>query len=91
MTVADLLDTLKITKQSLARVLKDLVESGYVTQLEGPEDRRQRRLYPTAAGRQLALDLAAPQSRRIAGAFAGKESKMRTVVVEFLEGMRDKV
>ena len=65
MTVADLLDTLKITKQSLARVLKQLIDSGYIRQVAGPEDRRQRKLYPTKAGRELALALAEPQSRRI--------------------------
>ncbi|OJU85992.1 MAG: MarR family transcriptional regulator, partial [Shinella sp. 65-6] len=36
MTVADLLDTLKITKQSLARVLKQLIDSGYIQQVAGP-------------------------------------------------------
>src|SRR6202451_386973 len=35
MKVADLLDVLKITKQSLGRVLKQLVDDGYVTQREG--------------------------------------------------------
>ena len=89
MTVADLLDTLKITKQSLARVLKQLIDSGYITQREGPDDRRQRRLYPTAAGRKLALELARPQSRRIAQAFGGNEDERRAAVVHFLKGMRD--
>ena len=46
MTVADLLDTLKITKQSLARVLKQLIDSGYIRQVAGPEDRRQRTALP---------------------------------------------
>jgi len=90
MTVADLLDTLKITKQSLARVLKQLIDSGYITQREGPDDRRQRRLYPTTAGRALALDLARPQSRRIADALAGERGDKRAAVVHFLEGMRNK-
>jgi DNA-binding MarR family transcriptional regulator len=90
MTVADLLDTLKITKQSLARVLKQLIDSGYITQREGPDDRRQRRLYPTKAGRNLALELARPQSCRIAGAFGDKELEERAAVVHFLKGMRDK-
>jgi DNA-binding MarR family transcriptional regulator len=66
LTVAALLDTLKITKQSLARVLKQLIDSGYIEQVAGPEDRRQRRLFPTQRGRELALALARPQSRRIA-------------------------
>ena len=42
LTVADLLDILKITKQSLARVLKELVDSGFIEQRTGLEDRRQR-------------------------------------------------
>ncbi len=65
LTVAELLDILKITKQSLARVLKQLIDTGYVTQIRGIEDKRQRELYPTVKGRKLALSLAAPQSRRI--------------------------
>ena len=40
--VADLLEVLKITKQSLGRVLKQLVDQGYVVQKEGESDRRQR-------------------------------------------------
>lgn len=90
MTVADLLDTLKITKQSLARVLKQLIDSGYIAQVEGTEDRRQRHLYPTTAGRELALDLARPQSRRIARAFGKAGLTVRDDVVRFLAGMRNK-
>src|SRR5262245_51453534 len=45
MKVADLLDILKITKQSLGRVLKQLIDQGYVVQKEGSNDRRQRLLY----------------------------------------------
>ena len=68
LTVAELLDVLKITKQSLARVLKQLIDTGHIVQVQGPRDRRQRELYPTAKGRALALALARPQSRRIRGA-----------------------
>src|SRR5690606_19152964 len=70
LTVAELLDVLRITKQSLARVLKQLIEAGHVIQVRGPRDRRQRELYPTDKGRALALALAMPQSRRIARALA---------------------
>src|SRR5258708_39015771 len=45
MMVADLLDVLKITKQSLGRVLKQLVDEGYVLQKEGETDRRQRLVF----------------------------------------------
>lgn len=90
MTVADLLDTLKITKQSLARVLKQLIDSGYIHQIAGPEDRRQRKLYPTGTGRELAFALAEPQSRRIERAFDGASPEIRDGVKAFLKGMRNK-
>lgn len=88
MTVADLLETLQITKQSLARVLKQLIDSGYIRQVAGPEDRRQRKLYPTQAGRDLALALAEPQSRRIERAFEGASEATRESVKRFLRGMQ---
>lgn len=64
MTVAQLLDILRITKQSLSRVLKDLLEQGYVMQKEGPEDRRQRLLYLTDSGTELWQKLIGPQMQR---------------------------
>ena len=63
MKVADLLDILKITKQSLGRVLKQLIDQGYVEQKEGANDRRQRLLYVTNAGEALAMKLAASADR----------------------------
>lgn len=87
LTVAALLETLKITKQSLARVLKQLIDSGYIEQVAGPEDRRQRRLFPTQSGRELALALARPQSRRIAGALGKLDAEGRKAVTVFLSGM----
>lgn len=89
MTVAELLDVLKITKQSLARVLKQLIDAGHIVQRQGAEDRRQRRLYPTEQGRSLALALAAPQSRRIARALEGAEPGDRAVIERFLKQMVD--
>src|SRR5215203_6593019 len=66
MKVAELLDILKITKQSLGRVLKQLVDQGYVLQKEGESDRRQRLLYATPKGEALAMKLAGLQTERIA-------------------------
>jgi DNA-binding MarR family transcriptional regulator len=63
--VADLLDILKITKQSLARVLRQLVAGGFVEQRLGEADRRERRLYSTEAGRKLARRLLEPQISRV--------------------------
>jgi DNA-binding MarR family transcriptional regulator len=70
MKVAELLDILKITKQSLGRVLKQLVDQGYVLQKEGAKDRRQRLLYVTAKGETLAMKLAGLQTARIARALS---------------------
>ncbi|MBL4757191.1 MAG: MarR family transcriptional regulator [Rhizobiales bacterium] len=66
--ISELLDILKITKQSLGRVLRQLIEDGFVEQREGSSDRRQRLLFLTDAGSDLAQRLAEPQLRRIAGA-----------------------
>ena len=49
MTIAELLDILQITKQSLNRVLKELVETGFVEQRPGTRDKRQRKLHATEA------------------------------------------
>ena len=65
MKVAELLDVLKITKQSLGRVLKQLIDEGYVVQKAGANDRRQRLLYASAAGEALAMKLAGLQALRI--------------------------
>ena len=93
LTVAELLDVLKITKQSLARVLKQLIDTGHIVQVQGPRDRRQRELYPTEKGRALALELAAPQSRRIGRALAagGTDGGAgdRAAVERFLKAMID--
>src|SRR5579864_4372637 len=52
-TVGELLDILRITKQSLNRVLGQLVRQGFIIQHQGTEDRRQRLLELTAKGREL--------------------------------------
>lgn len=86
LTVAELLDVLQITKQSLARVLKQLIDTGHVVQVQGLRDRRQRELYPTEKGRALALALAQPQSRRIGRALEGPGGD-RAAVERFLKAM----
>lgn len=70
MTVQQLLDLLRITKQSLGRVLKELVDKGYVFQKEGDQDRRQRLLYLTGKGEELRQRLMLPQVKRIRRAVA---------------------
>ncbi len=69
MTVGDLLAILRITKQSLARVLNELVSRGYVAQATGREDRRQRLLQLTPAGMELEQKLFDRQRDRITAAY----------------------
>lgn len=89
MTVADLLDILRITKQSLARVLRQLIDSGYVAQKHGETDRRQRLLYPTEKGRDFFEVLSATQTRRIEAAFAALPENSREIVKGFFIGMTE--
>ncbi len=89
MKVAELLDVLRITKQSLGRVLKQLIDEGYVVQREGANDRRQRLLYVTAAGEDLAMQLANLQTKRISGVLAELGAGGREAARRFLAGMID--
>ncbi len=66
--VAELLNILRITKQSLGRVLKDLIDSGHVRQLEGSSDRRHRLLYLTPKGEKFRQKLVKPQIERFSAA-----------------------
>jgi DNA-binding MarR family transcriptional regulator len=68
LTIAELLDILAITKQSLNRVLKALVAQDFIEARAGAQDRRQRRLHATGKGGDLALKLASAQTRRLAAA-----------------------
>jgi DNA-binding MarR family transcriptional regulator len=89
MKVAELLGILKITKQSLGRVLKQLIDEGYVEQKEGATDRRQRLLFVTAKGEALALKLAGLQSARIGRALAGPGHGDHETARRFLIAMLD--
>jgi DNA-binding MarR family transcriptional regulator len=89
MRVADLLDVLKITKQSLGRVLRELVKAGYVIQRAGAADRRQRLLYVTPKGEALARDLALLQTRRFARALHECGPGARGAARQFLAAMID--
>ena len=76
MTVSELLDILKITKQSLSRVLSQLVHQGYITQRPGTRDRRQRLLDLTPKGAELERRLSEGQRALVARAYraAGAEA-----------------
>ena len=75
-TVSQLLSILRITKQSLSRVLGQLVREGFIVQHPGPRDRRQRLLELTPKGLEMERMLSEPQRRRIASAYkdAGPEA-----------------
>jgi len=89
MKVAALLDILRITKQSLGRVLKQLIDQGYIEQKEGERDRRQRLLYATPKGAELALRLARLQTARIARALGEAGAGGHDGARKFLTGMID--
>ncbi len=68
-TVSELLGILRITKQSLSRVLGHLVREAFITQRRGTRDRRQRLLFLTDTGVALERQLTATQRARIARAY----------------------
>jgi DNA-binding MarR family transcriptional regulator len=87
-TVSGLLGILRITKQSLARVLNALVDQGYVVQAPGFEDRRLRLLMLTESGAALERRLFEAQRNKIAQAWreagphavAGFQTVMRAMM-----------
>jgi DNA-binding MarR family transcriptional regulator len=93
-TVGDLLGILRITKQSLGRVLGQLVRQGFVVQRPGPHDRRQRLLTLTPKGRALEHELSAPQRTRVDAAYrcAGPHAVegFRRVLLEIIASEADR-
>jgi DNA-binding MarR family transcriptional regulator len=94
MTVGDLLGILKITKQSLNRVLGQLVRQGFIVQHRGAQDRRQRLLELTDKGRELERRLSAPQRARVAAAYrragAGAVEGFRKVLLGIIASPDDR-
>ena len=88
--VADLLDVLRITKQSLGRVLKQLLDESYIIQKTGNNDRRQRLLYATPKGEALVAKLAGLQTDRINRAIAEIGPAGTETVRQFLRAMIDR-
>lgn len=87
--VADLLDVLRITKQSLGRVLKQLLDEDYIVQKTGNSDRRQRLLFATAKGEALVAKLAGLQTDRINRALRDIGPDGADTVRRFLRAMID--
>jgi DNA-binding MarR family transcriptional regulator len=88
--VADLLDVLRITKQSLGRVLKQLLDEGYIVQKTGNNDRRQRLLYATPKGEALVAKLAGLQTTRINRALESIGPDDADTIRRFLLAMIDR-
>jgi DNA-binding MarR family transcriptional regulator len=87
MTVGALLTILKITKQSLNRVLGQLVREGYIVSRAGTKDRRERLLTLTAAGSALERRLFEPQRRRVGAAFENAQPGAVAGFSEILLGL----
>lgn len=89
LTVNDLLDILGVTKQSLNRVLRQLVEDGLVASTIGLHDRRQRNLNLTEKGKTLEQELSSTQRARMRKAYsaAGHEAVQgfRQVLEQIIE------
>ena len=68
-TVSDLLNILRITKQSLSRVLSRLISEDYIYQKIGTIDKRQRLLFLTPKGDKLEAQLTEIQCKRFANAY----------------------
>ena len=94
MSVSELLGILRITKQSLSRVLGQLVRQGFIMQRTGRSDRRQRLLELTAKGVELERQLSENQRQRIARAFAEAGSQavegFRKVMLNVMSGEIDR-
>src|SRR3569832_1976154 len=88
--VADLLDVLRITKQSLGRVLKQLLDEGYIVQKTGNNDRRQRLLYATPKGEALVAKRATLQTKRSDRALEEIGPAGSDTVRRFLRAMIDR-
>ena len=82
LTVTELLGILRITKQSLSRVLGQLVRQGFIVQKPGPRDRRQRLLELTPEGIDLERQLSENQRQRVARAY-------RQAGAQAVEGFRN--
>ena len=88
-TVNNLLAILGVTKQSLNRVLRTLVEDGLVESRVGNRDRRERHLFLTASGEALERELSDAQRARMRAAFREAGPSAVAGFREVLEHMMD--
>ena len=89
LTVNDLLDILGVTKQSLNRVLRQLIEDGLVESRVGRADKRQRNLYLKEKGEALEAQLAKAQQARMRKAYSAAGPEAVEGFRKVLENMID--
>jgi DNA-binding MarR family transcriptional regulator len=88
-TVGNLLAILGVTKQSLNRVLRSLIEDGLVEARIGTEDRRERNLHLTPAGAELERALSDAQRARMRAAYRAAGPVAVAGFRQVLEAMMD--
>jgi len=74
LTISDLLNKLKVTKQSLNRVLKDLIKNKAIFLKKGEVDSRQRQIFLNEKGRKLFEEIFMEQRKRIYNALKNSDS-----------------
>lgn len=89
LTIAELLEILRITKQSLNRVLRELLDKKFIEARAGAMDRRRRQLYATPDGERLAVRLAQVQTKRFSAALATLDESAAATAAAFLQAMMD--
>ncbi|MEZ5751997.1 MAG: MarR family transcriptional regulator [Paracoccaceae bacterium] len=88
-TVNNLLSILGVTKQSLNRVLRTLIEDGLVESRVGRKDRRERHLYLTSKGAELERQLSEAQRARMRSAYRAAGPQAVAGFRQVLEAMMD--
>ncbi|NCO20779.1 MAG: MarR family transcriptional regulator [Rhodobacterales bacterium] len=89
MTVNNLLEILGVTKQSLNRVLRSLVEDGLVQSRIGTHDKRERHLFLTDTGKALEQALSEAQRHRMRAAYRAAGPEAVVGFRQVLEAMMD--
>ena len=88
-TVSNLLATLGVTKQSLNRVLRSLIEDGLVEARIGRRDKRERHLHLTPKGQELERELSDAQRARMRAAYRAAGPQAVAGFRQVLEAMMD--
>ena len=74
LTISELLNKLKITKQSLNRVLRDLIKNKAIVLRKGEIDSRQRQIFLNERGKKIVEEIFYEQKKRIYNALKDSDS-----------------